>query len=477
MSREQGGDDRIWLLLILLAGTLLRIWGLAGLIWEEDELYTLRDSADLGAEAAAGGAPGIAARPLYYLFQHLLLGIFPPTKVFLRLPPLVFGVAGIWATWHLGRTAFGRRAGLVAAALVAVSPWHLYASQFARYWSLVYLLAALAFGGLIAAIESDQRGRYIVAAVTIVLGMATHPTFLFPLAGAVVALHLVDSHGRFGLIRPTGAAVRWLWLPTLAATAIGFVALKLLARPESLQNWSTRGIAASFRLVPAMVQWAGVPIVIGAMASVLYLGWQEPVKGRRWALMTALGAGGAFALLVAASFRTGVYADYGIASLPLVLVAVAGLVDRVAARLADAGPRFALAAGLALAGSTAPEAVSYLSDGSRFDYRPAFDLIRRLGPDRPVLGHIEAIAAAEASDLDYRSMRRDDALRQTPAYWLITSIRRFGLREGRPRLQAWIDANCRRVAFFERPRFDYRLYRVELHWCGDEPLPLPSGRE
>ena len=71
------------------------------------------------------------------MMQHLLLKVIPPTALTLRLPAFLFGVLGVWATWRLARRAFGTTAGLVAAALVALSPWHLYASQFARYWTLV----------------------------------------------------------------------------------------------------------------------------------------------------------------------------------------------------------------------------------------------------------------------------------------------------------------------------------------------------
>lgn len=482
-SSRQPRDHVVWLSLIILAGALLRAWGLPTLPWEEDELYTLRDARDLGATAAAVGGPGIAARPLYYLLQHLLLEVLPVTPLGLRLPAYLFGIAGIWATWWLGRQALGHRAGLVAAALVAVSPWHLYASQFARYWTLVYLMAALTVGALLAATDGNRPRLYVRAACCTLIGMATHPTFLFPLVGAFLTLHMVDRDGKIGLIRPRIEAIRWYWLPVGVVGIGAFVAIKLLARPEALQNDTARGLVASLRLIPAMIQWMGPAVAAAAAAATLLLLVAEPSAGRRWAVLTVLGVGGAFFLLVIASFKAAVYADYGIAGLPLVLATIGGAIHRTAARFSAPVQRWALTAGtLAVVGALVPETLSHLSDGSRFDYRPAFSAIRQLGSDYPVLGRIEPLVAADAPDLKYVELGKAASGGLPSGFWLITSVRRFGLREGGHHLQMYVDLYCRRVRRFERPRLDYRLYRVDLLWCGRDPMPEraaappPAGR-
>jgi predicted membrane-bound mannosyltransferase len=116
---------------VLGLATLLRLHGLATWPLEQDELYTIRDAVAFGQQINW-------LRPFYFFLQQLLLQLLPPTPLFLRMPPFLFGVLGVWLTWVLGRKVFGTTAGLVAAFMVAISPWHLYASQFARYWTLVY---------------------------------------------------------------------------------------------------------------------------------------------------------------------------------------------------------------------------------------------------------------------------------------------------------------------------------------------------
>src|SRR5687768_13520498 len=129
---------RGWLLpaAIVLLGLVVRAYEMQVHPFEEDELYTVIEA---GLLLDSPLTPGIHARPLYFVVQHLLLPITPITHAGLRALPVLFGVLGIAVTWLLGYRLFGAIGGAVSAFLVAVSPWHLHASGMARYWSLIYL--------------------------------------------------------------------------------------------------------------------------------------------------------------------------------------------------------------------------------------------------------------------------------------------------------------------------------------------------
>ena len=457
--------EHVWLILVLLLGLALRLWGLGSWPWEEDELYTLRDAHALPFQVNRLGDPGIAARPVYYLLQHALLAFLPPTPLLLRLPALLFGMAGLVATWWVGRRVFGPRAGLVATLLLALSPWHLYASQFARYWTLVYLLATLAYWALPLAIDQDRPATYLAVLILVVLGGLTHPTFLLPVAGAV---HLFRPDGRLAPRLPSARAWAFLWGPLAVLGAAEFITLRLTGNQQAIQNWSGRGLTASLQVIPGMVQWTSVEICGAALAATAFLvGRAAP--DRRWGGMTILGGGGALLLLFIASFSSNVYADYGISVLPLVCLSVGGAVQRIAAEVRQELAGWVVGgASIALAAGVLPGTVSHLSDGSRFDYGPAFAAIRRLGPEHPVAGGIDVIQreyAPELRMLEIHSLPQMDSL---PAFWFITSERRYGLREGGPGLKGWLDAHCRRVLSSGRPRFDYRIYRVDLYSCRKE---------
>lgn len=466
---ERVDEEWLWLLLIVLAAVVLRLWGLGSWQWEQDELYTLRDALNLGA-SAPGDAPGIASRPLYYLLQHALLTILPPTPFMLRLPAMLFGIAGIVAVWWLGRRAFGATAGLVAALLVTVSPWHLHASQFARYWTLVMAAAAWFYGLLPAAVDGNKPGRLLGTLAALMLGTLTHPTFLFAAVGAVAAVHLWDAEGHVRFRWPSARAWGYLWGPFLLLLGAGYVGLQLVGEARALENHPEgRGLLASLRLVPAMIQWMPLEAAGAAAIGTLLLTIGGAGSDRRWGGMALAASVTGITILFTLSFRTGVYADYGISMLPLAFVSIGGAIQRVGDRMPKAQRRWAIA-GLtaALAIGSGPGVVSHLSDGSRYDYRAAYRVIERLGPEYAVFGDIDVIRHAYAPSLIGRTQRTYQP--GTP-YWLVGSYQRYGLRGGSPRSQQWLDRNCRRVAQFARPRFDYRDFRVELYWCGSAPVP------
>src|SRR5688500_12016625 len=145
---------------IVCAGVVLRAQGLFRYPLEQDELYTVQEATQLWSTTLQ---PGIAARPLYFLFQRVLLEVLPGGAVWLRLPAFVLGLLGIWLTWRIAKTLFGALGGWSAAALIALSPWHLYVSGMARYWSALYALSAGFVYLLLRAGETGERKYYLGA--------------------------------------------------------------------------------------------------------------------------------------------------------------------------------------------------------------------------------------------------------------------------------------------------------------------------
>lgn len=454
---------------ILLIAVALRLYNIAALPFEQDELYTLRDARDFGASAMAGGGPGIRGRPLYYLLQHGLLAVFPATPFLLRLPALIFGVLGVWLTWLLGRRIFGHQAGAIAAVLVAISPWHLYASQFARYWTLVYLLAALVYLLLLRAAATDRPRDYLYALLALLAGTATHPTFLFPIVGVAAAAHAVSTKGQFRFPWPSRNAWKALWGPFLVAVAAAYVALKLTGSEQGLQNWGGRGLAATLRLLPAIVEWTGTAVTAAAVAGALLLVRSDSANDRRWGAVALGGVTTALLLLMLAALQTDVYADYGMSMLPLVFVTIGGAVQRIAERLPGRGGAFAVSTTLVLAAAVLPSTVSHMLDGTRFDYRPAYRQVAQAGPGELVVGWPLVLQRYYAPGLRFEELKNSSEFlsrilaRET--FWLVTSHHRHGMVLGGADVERWIGAHCQKVMDTERTRLDYRVYRVDLHRC------------
>jgi 4-amino-4-deoxy-L-arabinose transferase-like glycosyltransferase len=63
--------------------------------------------------------------PLFFYLQALSFLIFGPTEIAARLPSLVASVVSVVLTYGLGRSLYGRGVGLVAALLLAASPFNI----------------------------------------------------------------------------------------------------------------------------------------------------------------------------------------------------------------------------------------------------------------------------------------------------------------------------------------------------------------
>lgn len=449
---------------ILALAAALRLPGLWRFALEQDELYTVWESRLLWRVPLE---PGIDARPLYFLLQHALSWLLPDSPAALRAAPFLFGMLGVWLAWRVGTRVIGPSAGLLAAFLVAVSPWHLHASGMARYWSLLFVLSALFLLALSRGHDTGRRRDHAAALAALLAGMLTHPTFLFPAAGAALGASLVTRDGGIGWRWPSRAAWAWLWLPFLAAAAVFFAGLTLAGRGESVQNWGGRGWLASARLVPAMVEWLTPAVVVAGVVGALLLLGERDAGRRRWGMMTVTGCGAAIVLLMAASTRTDVYADYAVAMLPLLFVSAGALAQRAAERIP---PATAVLAAL-LGAAVLPGVASHLSDGTRFDYRPAYRHVQRAAPGRlvltwPVILQRHYAPGVRAAQLPLDPARLDARLAAEGEVWVVASVKRHGIAmDDAGALAGWLARRCRRDAAFERPRWDYRVYRVEVWRC------------
>ena len=139
------------LLLLTLLGGVLRAHRLAEpSIWI-DELFTIRSTsliydgqwnartlayipADVGLRLA-GIDPADVPAEGYEQWQAM--GITPWT---IRLPYCIVGIIGIPILAFLARPILGSRASLILAMLLVVSPWHLWMSQLARFYTQQFLI-------------------------------------------------------------------------------------------------------------------------------------------------------------------------------------------------------------------------------------------------------------------------------------------------------------------------------------------------
>ncbi len=153
-----------------------------------------------------------SAPPLYYALAWFWTQLTGTGEVGLRSVSALAGVATVPVAYLLGAELHERRAGIVAAALVAVNPMLLWYSQEARSYSLLVLLTALAALYFIRALSRTSwgRGDLVLWGVFSALALATHYFAIFPIAFEAAWL----------LWRRRRAALAGLWIVGLVGLAL-----------------------------------------------------------------------------------------------------------------------------------------------------------------------------------------------------------------------------------------------------------------
>lgn len=205
MRQQTEGDSlngrvgaHVLLALIVIGAALLRFHDLDRTSLWYDEAVSWSQSnggfGDLLAAVAADNYP-----PLHNVLLWLTMPVLGDGETALRLPSALLGVLAVILMYPLGTMLAGRTAGLAAAALLAVSPFHIWYSTEARMYAL---LAAAGLAFLLATLKVLQRPSppwLIALALTGALFLYSHIYALlgFAAVGTVCGvLALQDLVGR-----------------------------------------------------------------------------------------------------------------------------------------------------------------------------------------------------------------------------------------------------------------------------------------
>jgi mannosyltransferase len=206
---------------LLAVSFVLRTDSLGESLWMDEGLsigIASQPLFDIPGVLRVDGSP-----PLYYMLLSIwmdLVGNGPAETQGLSVFTALLAVpGGMWAGWSL----FGRRAGLVCAALCAVNPFLTQFAQETRMYSLMLVLSLLATAAFLHVFAFGRRGYLPLFFVLLALMLYTHNWGLFLAVGLVCALvpcwYVSENRHSFwkdALIGFGGAGLLYLpWVPTL----------------------------------------------------------------------------------------------------------------------------------------------------------------------------------------------------------------------------------------------------------------------
>ncbi len=142
LARMPGGHRlAFWILILLALGLRLACLAFQPLWWDEGwSLYFA--TTDVGAMLQLTAVD--IHPPLYYLLLHLWIGLLGSSVISVRLLSVLIGTAMVPLLYVTGRQLLGERGGLLAAFLLAISPFQIYYAQEVRMYGLVTLLGLAA---------------------------------------------------------------------------------------------------------------------------------------------------------------------------------------------------------------------------------------------------------------------------------------------------------------------------------------------
>ena len=319
----------------------LRFATLGAQAYHHDEIVTasrvLRDGFWHAMEAVGFSE---SAPPLYYALAWPWTQLTGTGEVGLRSLSAAAGVATVPVAFLLGAELRGRRAGIVAAALVAVNPMLLWYSQEARGYSLMALLTAIAALYFVRALDRGRRRDSIGWGIASALALATHYFAIFPIA--LEAAWLLWRRGR--------AVATGLWIVGLTGLALAPLVIHQMSlnhaewiggRSLGHRLWEAGvafvvGETGDVIARPEIVLPAAVPLLALLVALALLALRGERDERRAGGLMLLVAGATVVAPLALAAMASG--KDYVIsrnllpALVPLLVVAAVGMTLREARR-------------------------------------------------------------------------------------------------------------------------------------------------
>nr|WP_319383160.1 glycosyltransferase family 39 protein [uncultured Roseibium sp.] len=147
-SRSMRIASTLLLVVVIVAAAALRLHNLDRTsLWYDEAVSWSQSNGSLAALLASVATDNYP--PLHNIILWLTIPVIGDSETALRLPSAVLGVAAVLLTFLVGKLLAGRMTGLTAAALLALSPFHIWYSTEARMYALLaacglaFLLATL----------------------------------------------------------------------------------------------------------------------------------------------------------------------------------------------------------------------------------------------------------------------------------------------------------------------------------------------
>ncbi len=484
-AEDSDRGNRHWLLLfgIVVVAILLRFWRLGDWGFEATEIFTHRDSI---VEPRLRNP-----RPLmYFLNYYVVRPFFPLDEFGLRLLPAIFGALAVPAMYFVTRRLVGSRTALFSAFLVAISSIHVYYSQYARYWTLVFLLCSIYPFAIYLGIRERNRRLLALGLITGVLAVLAHPVSVVLFGG--IAVWIAATYLRRDLIGHLWSQRGVRWAAGFALLLAAVVVVRFIPMLRSWIAMHDTGKGGEFLLhlpagagvkqasyILAYTESLTLPLVLTGFVG-MYLLWLG--RDRPLALLLACVSLFHIGFLLLVSVRTSVSLPYLLMpSAPAFFIGAGVFLDYLSRASWNVRPRWLVPATVTalIITAGAPTLISQYRDGRRYDFRGVArwldgSLAKEdiVFSDQPrVLAHYLPGTQVHPLRADTTGLLKSVRLLRTEGYrgalWVIPPAPSHAFRTN-PKLgvlNRWIFDHCQVRNSIGVARVDFRQHFLQIYRC------------
>jgi mannosyltransferase len=235
--------------------------------------------------------------PLYFLYLHAWIKLGGDSVAWMRLSSVIPSVLTLPVVYGLARRLHSSSAGLLAAALVAISPFFIYYGQDLRMYALFGLAATSASYCLVWGLQSPRRLPWFLYAIAAAATLYLHNVGIaVVLAHAVIVLTAwlgANPGGRRGALAIAAAVAAWLpWLPVALGQRSGKGAsLGWITNPDTqrvadlVRTFTSDMVPPHVRARGAELPLGGLRVWLIAVSLLLVFAGLTTLRRRRGALL------------------------------------------------------------------------------------------------------------------------------------------------------------------------------------------------
>jgi hypothetical protein len=430
--------EAIAMLGVILVGIALRFYNLGRWSFWGDEYITVMRVQTLDQLS-------LTQRSLSLILTGWAMELFGVSEWSARLVPSVFGILTIPVLYLLARRMFNRQVALFASAFLAISPWHLYWSQNARFYTALLLFSMLGLFLFYLGLE-ENRPWYLVASLFFFgLSFSERPIGAFFVLVAALYIALLWCLPSFKL--PPGAHWRNLLIFIIPGVIGGSIILFQFPGISDPARWASNfGFVNNNPLwiLAGVVYYLGIPLLVAAAGGAYFLLRRNSRPGLLLALAFAIPLG----LIMVISLFQYTANRYVFIVLPAVaLLAAVGVWELLRQNLGSARP---VAVALVLTLFVAPLGENALynvyQNGNRDDWKGAFAWIEehKEPGDLVITTHRDlADYYLEEKTIGFRRTNIQQLADGQERLWFIVDLTTPSLAPG---LMSWFQKNGRQVA-------------------------------